>query len=139
MQTGLRARLLDVARAVRFGIVGISATLTYLVLANLLAVPLGPMTAFHAHVAAICCSILVSYTGHHAFTFARKGRHGFYFGRFAAITALLFVLTSALAYAMDADLHLPALVISIAVTVLYMAASFVLHSLWTFVAEREPA
>jgi putative flippase GtrA len=134
----LAERLLDAARAFRFGLVGVTASLVYLGLVNLLAVPLGPLAPFHAHLVALTCSIGVSYFGHHAFTFARKGRHRFYFRRFAIITALLFVLSSALAFICDATLHLSAAVISVMITVLYPAASYLLHSLWTFAEERKP-
>jgi putative flippase GtrA len=131
-------RLLDAARAFRFGLVGATASLAYLGLVNLLAVPLGPLAPFHAHLVALCCSIGVSYVGHHAFTFARKGRHRFYFRRFVIISALLFVLSSALAFICDATLHLSAGVISVTITVLYPAASYLFHSLWTFAEERKP-
>jgi len=139
MLSRLAERLLDAARAFRFGVVGIAATVAYLGLVNLLAVPVGPLTPFHAHLVALCISISVSYLGHHAFTFARKGRHRVYFSRFAAITALLFVLSSVLAYVCDAMLHLSAAVISLTITVLYPAASYLLHTLWTFADERKPA
>ena len=52
MPAGLAERLLDAARAFRFGLVGISATLTYLGIVNLAAVPIGPLTPFHAHLVA---------------------------------------------------------------------------------------
>src|ERR1700722_11280307 len=107
MLSRLVEQLLDAARAFRFGLVGITASLAYLGLVNLLARPLGPLTPFEAHLVALCCSVGVSYAGHHAFTFVRKGRHRFYLGRFAMITALLFVLSSVLAFLCDATLHLP--------------------------------
>jgi putative flippase GtrA len=135
----LAERLLDAARAFRFGVVGAAATVAYLGLVNLLAVPVGPLTPFHGHLVALSVSIGVSYGGHHAFTFARKGRHRVYLSRFALITALLFVLSGALAYVCDATLHLSAAVISVIVTVLYPAASYLLHTLWTFADERKPA
>jgi putative flippase GtrA len=124
--------LFDRARAFRFGLVGISATLAYLVIVNLVAVPVGPLSPFAAHVFALAASIGVSYGGHHAYTFRRDGDHGFYMRRFAAITAAIFVLTSAFAFACDRYLRLPAAAISVMVAVLYPALSYVFHSLWTF-------
>ena len=129
-------RLLDVARAFRFGLVGISTTLTYLGVVNLVAVPVGPLSPFHAHLIGLCCSIGLSYAGHHAFTFARKGRHRVYFRRFAIITAALFLLSSAIAFACDHYLHLPAAIISVLITVLYPGGSYFAHSVWTFAEER---
>src|SRR5579872_1829212 len=111
MASGLSDRLLDATRGFRFGVVGVAATVTYLGFVNGLAVPLGPLSAFHAHLVALSASIVVSYAGHHGYTFRRKGRHGFYFRRFAAITAMLFVLAGIVAFACERYLHLPALVI----------------------------
>lgn len=136
MFSGLADRLLDVARAFRFGLVGISATLIYLGIVNLVAVPIGPLSPFHAHLLGLCGSIALSYAGHHAFTFARKGRHRVYFRRFATITAVLFMLTSAVAFACDHYLHLPAVIISVLITVLYPCGSYFAHSLWTFAEEK---
>jgi putative flippase GtrA len=129
-------RLLDKARAFRFGLVGIASTITYLGIVNLLAIPVGPLSAFEAHLIGLSSSIGLSYVGHHAFTYARKGGHGVYFRRFAVITAALFILTSALAYACDRFLHLPAAIISGLVTVLYPCGSYLGHTLWTFAGER---
>jgi putative flippase GtrA len=135
--SGVSVRLFDTARAFRFSVVGIAATLTYLGLVNGLAAPIGTLSTFEAHLIGLSTGIVVSYLGHHAYTFRRKGRHGFYFWRFVAITAILFVAASAIAYAGDRWLGLPALVISLVVTVLYPAGSYLLHTLWTFAgAER---
>lgn len=136
MPAGLAERLLDAARALRFGLVGISATVTYLGIVNLAAVPIGPLTPFHAHLLGLGGSIALSYAGHHAFTFGRKGRHGFYFRRFAVITAMLFVLSSAGAFVCDHYLHFPAAIISLLVAGLYPCCSYLLHSLWTFAEAR---
>jgi putative flippase GtrA len=133
---GFAERLLDATRVFRFGLVGIAATLTYLGIVNLVAVPVGPLSPFMAHLIGLSSSIVLSYAGHHAFTFARKGRHGVYFRRFAVITAALFILTSALAYACDRFLHLPATIISGLITVLYPCGSYLAHTLWTFAEER---
>jgi putative flippase GtrA len=133
---GVAGRLLDAARVFRFGLVGIAATLTYLGIVNLVAVPIGPLSPFAAHLIGLSCSIVLSYAGHHAFTFARKGRHGVYAWRFAVITAALFMLTSAIAYACDRFLHLPAVFISVLITVLYPCGSYLSHTLWTFAEER---
>ena len=136
MFSGLVTRLRDGARAFRFGLVGVATTLTYLGVVNLVAVPVGPLSPFHAHLVGLCCSIGLSYAGHHAFTFARKGRHSVYFRRFAIITAALFLLSSAVAFACDRYLGLPAGIISLLIAVLYPCGSYVAHSLWTFADVR---
>jgi putative flippase GtrA len=136
MRVALSERLLDWTRATRFGAVGITATLAYLVLANLIAVPIGPASPFVAHVIALSGSIWISYAGHHRFTFRLNGGHGVHFSRFTIVTAALFALATAFAYGCDRGLHMPALAISILVAVLYPAASYVIHSLWTFADQR---
>jgi putative flippase GtrA len=136
MRVALSERLLDWTRAVRFGVVGIGATLAYLVLANLIAVPIGPASPFVAHVIALTSSIWISYVGHHSFTFRLSGQHGVHFSRFTIVTAVLFALATAFAYGCDRGLHMSALAISVLVAVLYPAASYVIHSLWTFTDER---
>jgi putative flippase GtrA len=104
------------------------------VLANLIARPIGPLSPFAAHVTAFLCSMFVSYAGHHAFTFRLSGRHKVYFSRFTIITATLFTLSTVLAYIADRDFHLPAAVITVTIAILYPAASYVIHSIWTFAA-----
>jgi putative flippase GtrA len=136
MRVALSERLFDWTRAARFGAVGIAATLSYLVLSNLIAVPVGPASPFVAHVIALTASVWISYAGHHRFTFRLNGGHGIHFSRFTIVTAALFALAAAFAYGCDRGLHMPALEISIMVAVLYPAASYVIHSLWTFADHR---
>jgi hypothetical protein len=62
--------------------------------------------------------------------------HGVHFSRFTIVTAALFALATVFAYGCDRGLHMPALAISILVAVLYPAASYVIHSLWTFADQR---
>jgi putative flippase GtrA len=138
MKAHLADRFFDAARAFRFGLVGITGTLTYLALVNLLAVPIGPLTPFTAHLVGLTLSIGVSYAGHHAFTFGHKGRHRVYLFRFAVTTAVLFVVVSAVAYVADRVLGLPAALISVLVTVIYPPLSYLTHTLWTF-AEAKSA
>ena len=136
MFAGFAERLFDLAQAFRFGLVGIAATLVYLGAVNLVAVPVGPLSPFHAHLLGLACSIGISYGGHHAYTFARKGRHRLYFRRFATITAVLYVLASAVAFVCDHYLHLSAALISLLVAVLYPGVSYLAHALWTFAEVR---
>ena len=132
MKSPLADRIFNAARLFRFGVVGCTASLAYLALVNLLAVPIGPLTPFAAHLIALTFGIGISYAGHHAFTFGHKGGHRVYFTRFAVTTAVLFVLAGAVAYVCDRQLHLPAALISLLVTVLYPSLSYLTHTLWTF-------
>ncbi len=133
---GLGARLFDLTRLVRYGVVGIAATATYLLVFNLVALPVGPFSPFAGHLAGLSVSILVSYAGHHGFTFRRSGLHTRYFTRFVAITATLSLLSSAIAFFCDRYLGLSAAAISLLISALYPGASYLLHTLWTFAEHR---
>jgi putative flippase GtrA len=134
---GLVARLFDVARMVRYFLVGIAATGTYLGVFNLVAVPIGRFTPFTGHLAGLAVSIVVSYCGHHAFTFRRSGDHGHYFARYVVITATLSLSSSILAFVLDRSFHLSAATISLTITALYPGISYLLHTLWTFAEHRK--
>lgn len=132
MGAWLREKLLDTGRALRFGLVGIASSAVYLLLFNLTAQPIGPLSALSAHVAALGCGIAVSYSGHHLYTFRRTGGHALYFSKFVITTAALFALTSGVAFAGDRWMGYPPAVISMINVVLYPALSYVIHSVWTF-------
>lgn len=138
MGRALWGTILDVARAIRFGVVGLTATAAYLALVNLLAVPVGPLAPFPAHLVALSSATVLSYAGHHSFTFRRKGGHGLYLSRFTLVTAGLFLFTSAVAFACDRWGHYPASVISVVVAILYPATSYLVHCLWTFAEGGKP-
>ena len=138
MQTGLAEKLFDLARAFRFGVVGLTASAAYFVIFNVTAAPIGPLAPFEAHLVALTISILVSYFGHHAYTFRLAGGHAFHFTKFAIVTAVLVVASSGLAYLLDRYGHYPAIVTSLVIVVFYPGASYLLHSLWTFGAARKP-
>jgi putative flippase GtrA len=132
MLSRLQEQLLDWARALRYGMVGISTAALYFVLINLCAKPIGWLSPFAANVLALTISVSASYLGHHAFTFRKSGQHQLYMRRFGIVTAGIFVIVSVLAWVGDEVFHLPALAISIMVSLAYPVLSYILHSLWTF-------
>ena len=129
--------LINLARAFRFGVVGVIAAGVYLAVFNLVAAPIGPLPGFAANLAALSVSILVSYFGHHAYTFRLAGEHVFHFTKFAIVTAILIVLSTVVAYLCDRYGHYPPYVTSLVIVVLYPCLSYVTHCLWTFGAARK--
>ena len=116
----------------RFIVSGIAATASYLVITVLLMAPPLRLEPVLASALASGISILVSYAGHHSYTFERKGRHGFYFPRFIAVTVLLFLLSTMSMYVFTRVIPTDPVYVAIAVTVAYPIASYLLNLLWVF-------
>ena len=116
----------------RFILSGIAATITYLAVTLLLvssAVRLEPVIA---SALASGVSILVSYVGHHSYTFERSGQHGFYFPRFIIVTSVLFLLSTAGMYVFTRVIPTDPLYVVIVITAIYPVASYLLNLLWVF-------
>jgi putative flippase GtrA len=72
----------------RFAAVGITSTLIYFLVAaslNLIAA-INPVVV---NTSAVVVSVLVSYAGHHKFTYGLNGRHVSHFRRFVTVSVLL--------------------------------------------------
>jgi len=127
--------LLTTRITLRFIVTGIVATATYFATTLLLmAQPFGVEPVI-ASVLAFATSILVSYAGHHRYTFERSGRHGFYFPRFVAVTTVLFVLSTLGMYVFTRVIHTDPVYVTIAITAAYPIASYLLNLFWVF---RQP-
>jgi putative flippase GtrA len=86
----MRTALAEVRRIVRFGMVGVAATLTHIVVANaVLALVTG--SAYVASAVGFAVAFAVSYLGHYHFTFAKDNGHGQSLPRFflVALTGFL--------------------------------------------------
>lgn len=120
------------AATLRFALVGVAATATYFAVAMLL---IGSRAGFDPVLASALASgtaTLVSYAGHHRYTFVRKGRHRFYFPRFVAITGALFLLSTMAMYVFTHMIPIDPRYVAGAITVSYPIASYVLNFLWVF-------
>jgi putative flippase GtrA len=115
----------------RFGMVGVSATLLYFVIASLLNMT-GAMEPVAVNATAAAISIAVSYIGHHRFTYGLSGEHLSYLSRYFGVTVSLYLASCGLAHALNHGLRMAPFQITAVITVLYPAASFALHHLWTF-------
>lgn len=126
---GLIRRLLG-SRTARFGIVGISATLSYVLITAGLEYLTGLPSAL-INAIGLAGSLLLSYAGHYYFTFEAKAGHGRKGPLFLVITAV--IVLGAMAVQQVTELLLASPYASyLAVTVYYPVASFVLHNLVTF-------
>jgi putative flippase GtrA len=120
-----------VRRLVRFGLVGTLATATYFLLMLLLIDVLHSAVRW-AHVAALGAGLLVSYAGHHSFTFERRRDHLRYFTRFCIVSAILFLVSSLFVWEVTAKAAMSAEMAAAVVTVAYPPLSLVLHWALTF-------
>ena len=116
----------------RFMATGIAATATYFALTLLLMAP--PLRLEPVLASALGCgiSILVSYLGHHSYTFERKGRHSFYVTRFIVVTTSLFLLSTLAMYVFTRMIPTDPLYVMFVVTAAYPIASYLLNLLWVF-------
>lgn len=110
--------------AVRFGLVGLSATLLYVALFWLLTSELSLIPAVSAIFASII-SIVASYIGHYFFTFRHSGSHFRSMTRFLAVSATLIAANSMLVEIVDRYFVFKSAPL-IATCIFYPLASFLL-------------
>lgn len=118
-------------RILRFGLVGIAATSSYLLLMNML---LRPFLAQHAAIGnslALGTSVAISYVGHKAFTFRSTNPVHQDLPRFLISTAIA-VAACSLLFSVMVRQDFGVTTSSVCVAALYPLLSFVLHSFWTF-------
>lgn len=114
---------------VRFGLVGIAATLTYLILAMAM-LHMGMLSQL-ANLLAFSLSLLASYVGHYYFTFRSGEPHRITSTRFGLSTLGLVALSSALHQALLWSGLAPGSA-AVAVALIYPPASFLLNFFWAF-------
>ena len=84
----------QLAATSRFAVVGLVATGVYFGITAGLGSRVVGMEPVTASTLGFLVSVLVSYLGHHRFTFRVSGRHGFYLPRFLFVTLSLFFLST---------------------------------------------
>lgn len=115
----------------RFVIVGGLSTLTYLLVSIGLVKAAGARPSI-ASILAILCGFVVSYVGHHQFTFRMTGRHAVHLPRFGAMQAtIFFVLGSLSTFILEHHLADPTLT-SLGIAAVWPPISFVVSRLWVF-------
>ena len=116
--------------AVRFGLVGVGATLLYVALFWLLTSELGLIPAVSATFASII-SIVASYMGHYSFAFRHSGGHFRSMMRFLAMPATLISANSVLVEIVDRYFAFKSAPF-IATCIFYPLASFLLNRTLVF-------
>ena len=122
----------NLARVGRFGIVGIASTLVYFILTTVLGRPPIDMGSITANVLGVIVSLLVSYFGHHRFTFGVLGQHRHYLPRVLFVIATLFLLSCAVMTIGRYVLVLDHTLVTAIIAIFFPIVSFVLNLLWTF-------
>lgn len=127
-----RTGLVGIKGLGRFGMVGVLSTLVYFVTASLLGRPPIGVNPVVANTLGVAVSLLVSYVGHHQYTFKVQDGHRRYLPRFLVVTAGLFVLSSAATAIASYVWLFDHVAVTACITVCYPIASYLLNSLWTF-------
>jgi putative flippase GtrA len=116
----------------RFIVVGVTATLTHMLVAIGLIDGLGMQTAAIANAIAVVAGSAVSYAGHYFWTFRRGGRHMVRLPRFIAAYMTVFVLNG-LVMLLVADLGGVAYLIPLAAVITVTpVVTFLLNRYWVF-------
>lgn len=116
----------------RFIVVGLIATGVYFgstVALGSSRVGLSPVTA---NTIGFVISILVSYFGHHFYTFRVSGRHDFYFPRFLFVTLTLFGLSTVATKVLTETFGVSHVLVTAGIALAYPPSSYLLNFLWTF-------
>lgn len=113
----------------RFGMVGAAASLTYLI-SSIVLLGLG-MAPVAVNLAAFAISLALSYLGQYYFTYRAAGTHRMLSVRYAASTAILIALCTALHWGL-LQVSFDSRLASLAVTLTYPALSFLLNHGWVY-------
>jgi putative flippase GtrA len=119
------------ARAIRFGCVGVASGLVYGAVTALLVSGFG-VAPVAASVAGYCISVPVSFLGHRGFSFRSHGRWTAEALRFAVTQALNIGVTVLAMRGATADFHVSYLWGVAATVVLVPVANFLLMNFWVF-------
>ena len=119
----------ELRQILRFGAVGIAASLAYLV-SSLILLAIG-MPPLAVNVAAFAISLALSYLGQYYFTYRASGVHGRLSRRYAMTIFVLLAVGSALHWSLIWLAVSPPLA-SLAVTLIYPPLSFLFNHGWVF-------
>lgn len=120
----------DLSQIVRFGLVGMFATAVHMGVSLLLNLGLG-VAAQPSNLAAFCVAFLVSFFGHHNFSFKSKKNHAQTLPRFA-VAAISGYLSSALALAIFQTMGIPSGVSLVLSAGVVPVVTFFINKFWVF-------
>ncbi|MEM9412115.1 MAG: GtrA family protein [Planctomycetota bacterium] len=122
-----------VVKAIKYGMVGILATVAYAALGLFLTYTGSPL--FLAHTIALVVSLGLSYIGQKVFTYGIRKDHRRVGTRFVIATTLIVVGQYALVYSLNLARLSDSLTILIS-TIYYPPTSFLVHTFWTFTKQK---
>ena len=134
---GVGKSLIELGRIIRFGLVGIAATLVYAMVSAVANERLA-MTPVLASIIGQTASMGVSYFGHSLFSFRVKTNHQTYLWRFLIIAALTFALNGAVTWLIADILKLSPRVAIATVTILIPIVNYIFNRFWVFIPRLVP-
>jgi putative flippase GtrA len=133
--SGIAAQPLSLAtelgRVVRFGFVGVCATLVYAA-ASLVAIEVFRFSPVLASMLGYCFSMGISYLGHVYYSFRVEPKHRLFLWRFITIAALTFGIAAVLTVVLTENLRLSHRVTIMIISVVIPATSYLCNRLWVF-------
>jgi putative flippase GtrA len=133
-----RSLSVEVGRIFRFGVVGICATMVY-ILASIIANEISRIPPVPASILAQVAAIGVSYFGHSAYSFQVKADHRAFLWRFLVIAGLNFVVATAVTWLIaDIAKFSPRVGIA-AVAILIPIINYICNRFWVFMPGLAPA
>jgi putative flippase GtrA len=118
-------------RIIRFGLVGVCATLVY-ILVSIIANENLRIAPVPTSILAQASSFAVSYFGHTVYSFRVKSDHSLFLWRFALITGLTFVLATSMTWLIaDVGRLSPRIAVAV-VAVLIPLVSYLCNRFWVF-------
>ncbi|MBO6609667.1 GtrA family protein [Altererythrobacter sp.] len=120
---------------IRFGIVGVTATISYTVVS--LSVFEIWMSALIANLIGYLASVGISYFGHARFSFRSRQRHAVQGPRFIALSGFTYLLTNAILYAGLEVLKLGFLISTIVVACSIPVITWAIARRWVFGSTRD--
>lgn len=124
----------EVLQIGRYGVVGVSAAVSYVGVALLLSKVIG---TFGAAILAQVLSTAISYVGHRVFTFKSSALHRRAIPRFLVVTAAATVANVGVTWFASSILRMDAIVTSVMAVGGIVVVSFSLNRFWTFHAPSE--
>ena len=122
---------IELGRLVRFGIVGVLASVMYAGVASFI-VEFGIGNPVMATIAGQLCAALVSYFGHQRFSFVVASTHSIFAWRFMLIFVLTFVMNVGITWLLTANFGISPRVTIAVVTVLIPITNFFCNRFWVF-------
>ena len=129
-ETARRISRISESSMLRFGIVGISATIIYYVVA-LVAAKFG-LVAVMANLVAYAAGVATSFVGHFHYTFKKRDNHFRYLIRFVIVTFFGYILSNIIIFIVMEVNQAPFWLATLIVALLLPPANWICNRYWAF-------